>query len=271
MSIHRIILLFAISMCLPFLGHTQEPPADLKSSEDELAKQLQNPLASLISLPFQNNFDFGYEPADGSRWLMNVQPVIPMSISGDWNLIGRVILPVISQNDVFGQSGSQTGIGDALITGFFSPKAPTPGGMTWGVGPVISVPTATDDLLGSGKFSAGPSAVALVQKGSITYGALVNHIWSLFGDSDRGDVNATFFQPFLGRNFQGGYALTLNTELLQNWEADATVGYLHLVGSKVTTLGSQMAQFFIGPRIPYGNGANNTWGFRAGIVLLFPK
>lgn len=241
------------------------------ASADELAKKLQNPLASLISLPFQNNFDFGFDPADGSRWLMNIQPVIPMSISEDWNLIGRVILPVISQNDVFGPSGSQTGIGDALVTGFFSPKAPTAGGLIWGVGPALSIPVATDDLLGSGQFSAGPSVVALWQKGPITYGALVNHVWSLFGDSDRADVNATFIQPFVAKNFTGGYALALNTELLQNWEAEATLGYLHLVGSKVTSIGSQMAQVFVGPRIPFGNGANNSWGFRAGLVLLFPR
>lgn len=259
----------AILFLAPFFATAQD--AQGGSSADELAKQLQNPLASLISVPFQNNFDFGFDPADGSRWLMNIQPVVPMSISEDWNLIGRVILPVISQNDVFGPSGRQTGLGDALVTGFFSPKAPTPGGLVWGVGPAISIPTATDDLLGSGQFSIGPSAVALMQKGSITYGALINHIWSLFGASDRGDVSATFFQPFVGKNFPGGYALTLNTELLQNWEADATVGTLHLVGSKVTSLGGQMIQFFAGPRIPYGNGNNASWGIRAGLVLLLPK
>ena len=265
----RIIRIFLIVLLSPFIITAQQEKQG--SSADDLAKQLQNPLASLISVPFQSNFDFGFAPADGSRWLMNVQPVIPISVSEDWNLIGRVILPVISQKDIFGESGSQTGIGDALVTGFFSPKEPTAGGMVWGVGPAISIPTATDDLLGSGKFAMGPSAVALIQKGQITYGALINHIWSLFGDSDRSDLNATFFQPFLAKNFTGGYALALNTELLQNWEADATVGYLHLIGSKVTTIGGQMAQFFVGPRIPYGNGTTNSWGFRAGITLLLPK
>lgn len=265
----KIIFLLAIGTA-PFFGWGQEPGVQ-GNQADELAKKLQNPLASLISVPFQSNFDFGYDPADGSRWLMNVQPVIPLSISEDWNLIGRVILPVISQDDIFGESGSQTGIGDALVTGFFSPKAPTPGGMVWGVGPAISIPTATDDLLGSGQFSMGPSAVALVQKGGITFGALVNHIWSLFGDSGRADVNATFFQPFLARNFAGGYAVAINTELLQNWEGDSSNGTINLVGSRVLKLGNQLSQLFIGPRIPYGNGNNASWGFRAGITLLLPK
>lgn len=259
-----------VLILLPVLGWAQETSIP-ENQTDELAKKLQNPLASLISLPFQSNFDFGFDPEDGSRWLMNVQPVIPISISEDWNLIGRVILPVISQNDIFGKSGSQTGLGDALVTGFFSPKEPTSGGLIWGVGPAISIPTATDDLLGSGKFSMGPSVVGLIQAGGLTYGALVNHVWSVFGDSDRADINATFFQPFVARNFAGGYALALNTELLQNWESDATNGTINLVGSKVLTIGSQLSQVFIGPRIPYGNGNNASWGFRAGMTLMFPK
>ncbi len=266
----RILIALTFTLA-PFFVSAQEEALEGNQQAEALAKQLQNPLASLISIPFQNNFDFGYDPADGSRWLMNIQPVIPMSISEDWNLIGRVILPIISQNDLYGPSGSQTGLGDALITGFFSPKAPTAGGMVWGVGPALSIPTATDDLLGSGQFSMGPSAVALVQKGSITYGALLNHIWSLFGSSDRADVNATYFQPFLAKNFPGGYALSLNTEILQIWDAHATSGTLHLVGSKVTNLGGQLVQFFVGPRIPLGNGNNASWGFRAGMTLLLPK
>ena len=267
MKIARHILLLLL---VPLAALGQE--ATLQGSQaDELAKELQNPLASLVSVPFQSNFDFGFDPANGSRWLMNVQPVIPMSISEDWNLIGRVILPVISQQDIFGKSGNQTGIGDALVTGFFSPKAPTPGGMVWGIGPAISFPTATDELLGSGQFSLGPSAVALVQKGGITFGALINHTWSLFGDSDRADVNATFFQPFLAKNFPGGYAISLNTELLQVWDGDATNGTINLVGSRVLKFGNQLSQLFIGPRIPYGNGNNSSWGIRAGITLLFPK
>lgn len=201
-----------------------------KSSADELAQKLLNPVASLISVPFQGNFDYGIGPNNGSRFTMNIQPVIPLSISEDWNLIARAILPVISQEDVFGNSGSQFGLGDAVISGFFSPKAPTAGGIIWGVGPALLIPTATDNLLGTEKFGVGPTAVILKQAGSLTIGALVNHIWSVAGADDRSDVSSTFIQPFIAKNFSGGYALALNTELTQNWENQATQGFFASCG-----------------------------------------
>lgn len=264
------IALFTISIAFA----QENPQVDAgaaPSDADALAKQLQNPIASLISVPFQGNFDFGYEPNDGSRVLVNIQPVIPVSISKDWNLITRVILPVLSQTDVYGESGNQFGLGDAVISGFFSPKAPSSGGLIWGLGPVFSVPTATDNLLGSEKFGVGPTAVALKQVGKVTVGFLVNHVWSVAGSDDRADINNSFFQPFLAKNFPGGYAVNINTELTQNWDADATSGTINIGGSKVIVLGKQRAQIAAGPRIPYGNGNNSDWGFRAQFTLLFPS
>jgi hypothetical protein len=263
------LILTALSLLFltPLLA--QETP--VSSSADELAKQLQNPIANLISLPFQNNFDYGIGPVDGSRWTMNIQPVIPISIGEDWNLISRVILPVVSQSDVFGESGNQTGLGDAVVTGFFSPKKPTAGGIIWGAGPALLIPTATDELLGTQKFGIGPSAVVLKQVGLYTLGGLVNHIWSIAGADDRGDVNATFIQPFIARNFAGGYALTAVTEITQNWEVDTTSGMFAFVGSKVVSFGSQATQIAVGPRFFYGNGRAADWGLRASFTLLFPK
>ncbi|GGZ89612.1 hypothetical protein [Algibacter mikhailovii] len=263
--------LLLCALAIHGLLNSQTPNSAENSDADALAKQLQNPIASLISVPFQFNFDFGVGPSDGSRMTLNIQPVIPISISEDWNLIGRIILPVISQNDVFGNSGNQFGVSDAVVSGFFSPKAPTSGGLIWGAGPVLLVPTATDRLLGSEKFGIGPTAVILKQAGSLTFGGLINHIWSVAGSKERADVNATFFQPFLAKNFTGGYALALNTELTYNWDNNTTSGNLHLIGSKVFTIGKQMTQFILGPRIPYGNGNTAKWGIRTGFVLLFPK
>jgi len=237
---------------------------------DELAKALQNPMASLISVPFQGNFDYGIGPDDGNRFTLNIQPVIPMSIGKNWNLIARVILPVISQNDVFSESGRQTGLGDALVSGFFSPKTPSAGGLIWGAGPVLLVPTATDELLGGKKLGIGPTAVFLTQFSGFTVGSLVNHVWSIAGDKERTDVNSTFIQPFIARNFSGGYALSLNTELTQNWETEMASGTVHITGSKVIALGQQPAQIAISPRIPYGEANTGQWGFRIAFTLMFP-
>ena len=261
----KLVLLFILATTF---SYAQEPT---ETDADKLAKQLANPIASLISVPFQTNTDFGIGSANGTKLTMNIQPVIPLSISTDWNLIARVILPVISQTDVAGESGNQFGLGDAVVSGFFSPKKPTSGGLIWGVGPVLLVPTGTDNLLGTGKLGAGPTAVALKQIGSITLGALVNHIWSVAGASDRADINNSFFQPFIAKNFKGGLSVSLNTELTQSWDYDATSGTVNLVGAKVVKIGKQPAQIAIGPRIPYGNGNNSDWGFRAQFTLMFPK
>ena len=235
-----------------------------QTDADALAKELQNPIANLISLPIQGNFDYGAGPADGRRMILNIQPVIPVSISENWNLITRTIMPIISQNDVFGKSGSQFGLGDIVASGFFSPKEPTKGGMVWGVGPVFMIPTSTDDLLGVGEFGAGPSAVALTQKGSFTIGGLVNHIWA-------DNFSATFLNPFFARNFKGGRALTLNTEMTQNWTNDVFSGVVMLQGSQVFTIGKQAVNAGLAPRFHFGGGRTADWGFRAVLVFLFPK
>ena len=261
-------LFILLLLIIPATSMAQDEEA--APSAEELAKKLQNPVASLISVPFQGNFDFGIGPEDGTRFTLNVQPVIPLSLSEDWNLIARVILPLTTQNDVFGNSGRQTGLGDVVASAFFSPKEPTSGGLIWGAGPVFLVPTATDDL-GTKKFGIGPTGVVLKQIGDITLGALANHIWSVAGDDDMPDVNSTFVQPFIAKNFAGGYAISLNTELTQSWDYDATSGTINIAGSKVISLGSQLAQVVLGPRIPYGNANPADWGFRAVFVLLYPR
>ena len=174
---------------------------------DELAKQLSNPIASLTSVPIQFNYDEGYGTGDenGHKFLLNVQPVIPVSVGSDWNMISRTILPIISQDEIRPGSGSQSGIGDVLQSLFFSPKALTKSGWTWGVGPALLLPTASNDLLGADKWAAGPTAVALKQTaGGWTYGVLVNHLWSFAGDDNRADVNSTFLQPFLAKSLGQG-------------------------------------------------------------------
>jgi hypothetical protein len=188
------------------------------SDQADLAKKLQNPIADLISVPLQNNWDFGIGPADAMKYTVNIQPVIPVSLSTEWNLIIRTIMPVIYAESPVPGGGSTAGFGDITQSFFVSPKAPTRGGWIWGVGPVFLYPTASDSALGSGKFGLGPTAVALKQEHGWTYGMLFNHIWSVAGNGSRDNVSATFMQPFLTYTTKTFTTFGINTETTYDWE-----------------------------------------------------
>jgi len=241
-----------------------------------MAKKLSNPVAALISVPLQFNYDTGYGPdEDGSKFLLNIQPVIPITLNEKWNVISRTILPVVSQSDLFPGAGDQSGIGDIVQSAFFSPRAPTASGWIWGAGPVFLLPTGSDDLLTADKWGIGPTAVVLKQEGPWTYGALVNHIWSFAGEEARADVNATFLQPFLAYGTKSAWTFTLNSETTIDWEADDDGATIPLNGvvSKVTRVGSQLVSLGAGLRywVDAPENGPEGLGYRAVITLLFPK
>ena len=241
---------------------------------DELAKQLSNPIASLTSVPIQFNYDDGYGADDnGDKFLVNIQPVIPVSINDDWNMISRTIVPLISQDDIFQGAGSQSGVGDVLQSLFFSPKALTQSGWTWGVGPALLLPTATDDLLGAGQWSAGPTAVALKQTDAgWTFGALANHLWSFAGDSDRAEISSTFLQPFIAKGLGNGRTVTANLESTYDWNGEQWSAPFNIGYSKVTKVGSQLVSYQGGVRYYFeAPDGGPDWGLRFTFTLLYPK
>ena len=245
-----------------------------QESAADLAKKLSNPVAALISVPLQLNYDEKIGPTEsGKRWLLNVQPVVPITLNEEWNVISRTILPVVSQKDVFPGAGSQSGIGDIVQSVFFSPKAPTAGGWIWGAGPVLLLPTGSDDLLSAKKWGLGPTAVLLKQDHGWTYGALANHIWSVAGDSARSDISATFLQPFVAYTTPTAWTYTVDTESTYDWNSKQWSVPFNLLVSKVTKIDSQLIS--VGAGVRYWadgpEGGPHGWGFRLVVTLLFPK
>lgn len=248
-------------------------PAAGAQDAAELAVKLSNPIASLISVPFQFNFDRGLGPGEnGERYALNIQPVIPISLNEQWNLISRTILPIVHQEDLFPGAGDQTGLGDILQSLFFSPQEPTSAGIIWGAGPVFLIPTASDDLLGGEQFGIGPTIVALKQSRGWTYGALANHVWSVAGDEDRADVSATFMQPFLCYTTKAAWTFGSNTETTYDWEADQWSVPINLTASKLLRIRRQPIQIGAGVRYWAESPASGPEGFgaRAFVTLLFP-
>jgi hypothetical protein len=260
-------LILAISA--PVLAQKEAAPDD----SAELAKKLQNPVAALISVPFQNNFEWGLaQRSAGFKYTLNFQPVIPISLTEHWNLISRTIVPVIHQDDVVGES-TQGGLGDITQSFFFSPKQPEgPFDIVWGVGPVFLLPTSTEDYLGAQKFGAGPTLVVLRQHSGWTYGLLANHITSFGGTSSTADVNSTFLQPFLTYTTKTYTTIGINTESTYDWEATKWTVPLNPFVSQLLKVAGHPISLQVGPKL-YVAGPTGApdWGIRFAFIFLFPR
>ena len=244
-----------------------------EQNTQDLAKATQNPLASMISLPFQNNTNFGIGPDDETQNILNIQPVWPFSLNDNWNLVTRTILPVISQPGVLtGGEGRVNGLGDTTFTGWLSPA--NPGKWIWGVGAAFLIPTATDDALGSDKWGAGPTIVLLTTPGKWVVGSLFSNVWSFAGSGDQ-DVNLFTWQYFINYNLDDGWYLTSAPVITANWEAASGEKWTVPFGAgfgKIFHIGKQAIN---GSAHAYFNVEKPTygaeWTLRLQLQFLFPK
>jgi len=258
-----------LAMAGPTWAQAQAPSAA------DLAKKLANPISDLVSIPFQFNWDQGVGPTDGLRFMMYAQPVVPMSVSDKWNLVGRFVLPLVFSQPPLVEGGeTQAGTGDIVFSAFLSPKQ---GKLIWGVGPVFGLPTTTNPSIGTGKWSLGPTAVVLKQQGPWTVGALANQLWSVGSASnvEREDVNQTYLQPFVAYGLKSGVTFTLSSESTANWKADSGQQWTVPLGGgvgKIFHLGklpvnTQLSAYYNVVKPEYG--AN--WQIRAQVQFMFPK
>jgi hypothetical protein len=242
-----------------------------------LAKAAQNPVADMISLPFQWNWNFDVGPLEKDQHIINIQPVMPFRLNEKWNVITRTIVPVISQPAFTTGQSRKNGIGDINFTAFLSPGEQAPGGWIWGVGPVLIMNTATSDNLGQGAWSLGPSAVFLKMSTDWVTGALINNIWSVSEEQGRPSVNQMLVQPFINYNFptKPGRYLTFSPVITANWKADSGqkwtiplglgIGQIMKFGKLPVNM--QLAAFYNVERPD--NAAK--WSMRMQLVFLFPK
>jgi len=284
------ILSVSILFTLPLMAQ-EKPPVDATGTEvateetpaaaanaDELRKEAQNPVASLISVPLQDNFNGGIDPGNRTQNVLNIQPVIPLKVNDNWNLIIRWITPIIYQPLPAPSPPPQVGVaglGDMQPTFLLSPRKPHK--LIWGVGPIIQMPTATSQYLGQGKLALGPNVVALMMPGHFVLGVLVNNIWSIAGGGSRPDINQFLLQYFVNYNMKKGWYLTTQPIINANWNTPATNGGVWTVPfgggvGRIMKLGFQPVNISVQA---YGNAVHvpgaSSWNVRASFALLFPK
>lgn len=262
---YKIAVLITFTL---ILSNSNQSSAQKKTEPNaqELADKLSNPVSNIISVPFQNNTVWGIGPNNGVQNVLNFQPVIPLKITNGLSMINRVVVPIISQFNVTGLGESQNALSDIQYSIFFAPKS----SFIWGVGPIFSIPTATNTNTGSGKFGVGPTGVFVYKKTGLTIGVLMNQFWSVGGDPDRGNQTQAYLQPFFSHSWKSGGGFSVTGELTQNWKVKRTQSYINIMFQGITKLGKLPVQLVAGPRIPITAlpEVKGYFGVRAALVLV---
>jgi hypothetical protein len=278
-------LLALLPLAAGMAAHAQAPASSASpdagsenaaaESSTELAKKLQNPIGDLYSVPFQNNANFNYGPHQGTQDILNIQPVIPIHVTEDWNIITRTILPLIWQPSLQPAQTVPFGTGPTSFSAFLSPSKPVDGWL-WGIGPIIQVPTASNSTLGSNVWGAGPTGLVVYMKGPWVAGVLVNNVWSFGGTSVPGGTKYNMFltQPFVNYNFGGGWYVGTSPVITANWLTSGDKAWTLPVGGQVGRV------IKIGGKLPvnlslgaYYNALRpqfgSTWQLRTQITFIF--
>ncbi|QDK98444.1 transporter [Acinetobacter tandoii] len=240
----------------------------------DLAKQLSNPVAAMISVPFQFNYDENIGAnEDIERYQLNIQPVVPISLNEDWNLISRTVLPVVVQTYGDSAKDDDWGTGDTVQSLFLSPKEPGPGGIIWGFGPAMLLPTASEKTLGADQWGLGPTGVVLKQMNGWTFGALANHIWAVEHKDNAEGVSSTFVQPFITYTYPNSVTIALNSEATYDWNSEDSTIPINLNVTKIVNLSGQLIS--VGGGVRYWaedtTGSAKDWGGRLQATFIFPK
>ena len=267
-----VLAIFLVLLSIVTAAQAVAQSQRVADNTEALQKASQNPVADLISIPLQNNFNFGVGPQDKMQYVGNIQPVVPFHATENWNVITRTIVPFVYQPELAPGVGDVFGLGDIQFTAFLSPAKP--GGFIWGVGPILQMPSGTDDSISQGKWAAGPSAVVLRMEGQWVYGALANYVSSFAGQSDRGAVSQWLIQPFVNYNMADGWYLVSAPIITANMMADNSNRWTVPIGGgagriiRIDKLPVNISlQGFYNVATP---DAGPDWSIRFAIQLLLP-
>jgi hypothetical protein len=285
-SRRKVLIAIAVWVVLAFPAMPQSSPSEntasptadqnqqgVAPSDEELAKERQDPIADLMQVPIVSNLDFGAAAGNGFRYTLTIEPVLPVKITSGWYLVTKPIFSVASAPESTSGQGRTTGSSDLTTEFYFAPQKST--SFIWGFGPVVGMPTGSDPVLGTGKWTLGPGVAIIEQTKHWTFGARVNHVWSFAGDKNRSDVSLTLLEPTVSYSWGNGWEVGLDSETTYDSNAargDRWIAPLEMSIGKVAYFGRRPVSLSFGV-LPYAlaPAGFSSVGLSFTIAPLFPR